>query len=253
MLTKGRISLLIAAGGLLLVGLLAAALFVPSGSEGTEETVSKKKVEKPVKMEATVNPLASLPGSIGLPSVKVEGTLPSDPLSAKPEAPKEAAKPTIVDYKVQSGDALSKIAKKYGCKVEDIYKLNDGLTAANANKIRVGQVIRVPNGPGVVVEQPAEKAESKGVPQRVVKAEAGDTAFSLAIEYYGSRSLFRMIVDANPTLPWSDRLKGGEEVILPAYGEQVQSKDSKAEPAATVKKEEVKATVERDSLIPPRR
>ncbi|GIK53842.1 MAG: hypothetical protein BroJett014_28150 [Planctomycetota bacterium] len=253
MLTKGRISLLIAAGGLLLVGLLAAALFVPGGEDAAPEAAPKKK-ETPVKMDVAVNPATSLPGSMGLPKVTPEAT-PTPAVSPTPAQPKaeparEPAKPAIIEYKVQPGDMLAKIAKKYGCKLEDIYKLNEGLTPATANKIRVGQVIRVPNGPGAVVEAETEKpkAEAKGFPQRTVKAEAGDTAFSLAIEYYGSRSLFRMIVEANPNLPWSDRLKGGEEVLLPAWGEQVEAK-----PAAQPRKEEDKATVERDSIIPPRR
>jgi hypothetical protein len=77
-----------------------------------------------------------------------------------------------------------------------------------------------------------------------VIAEPGDTAFSLAIEYYGARNLFRKIIEANPTLTWSDRLKGGEEVLLPAIG-TAPSTASNEEPATT--------TVERESLIPPRK
>lgn len=253
MLTKGRISLLIAAGGLLLVGLLAAALFVPGGEDAAPEAAPKKK-ETPVKMDVAVNPATSLPGSMGLPKVTPEAT-PTPAVSPTPAQPKaeparEPAKPAIIEYKVQPGDMLAKIAKKYGCKLEDIYKLNEGLTPATANKIRVGQVIRVPNGPGAVVETTApEKAEAKGFARRVVKAEAGDTAFSLAIEYYGARALFRLIMEANPDLPWSDRLKGGEEVVLPQWGEV----EAAPEPAKGTSTEKPKETVERDGLIPARR
>ncbi|CAG0989289.1 hypothetical protein PLCT2_02376 [Planctomycetaceae bacterium] len=246
MLTKGRVSLIIAAGGLLLVGLLAAALFAPSGEEAEKTPVSKKN-EKPMKMEV-VNPPKSLPAQMGAPTLT-----PSEPAKPveqpKAEQPKET-KPAIIEYKVQSGDMLAKIAKKYGCKVEDIYKLNEGLNAQTANKIRVGQVIRVPNGPGAVIETSApEKAESKGFARRVVKAEAGDTAFSLAIEYYGARALFRLIMEANPDLPWSDRLKGGEEVVLPQWGEV----EAAPQPEKAASTEKPKETVERDGLIPGRR
>lgn len=248
MLTKGRVSLIIAAGGLLLVGLLAAALFVPSSSDEGTEKVSKKS-EKPVKMEATVNPVKSLPAQMGAPTVTAESTNVKPAETPKVEPPKET-KPAIIDYKVQSGDMLAKIAKKYGCKVEDIYKLNEGLNAQTANKIRVGQVIRVPNGPGAV-DQPVstDKPEQTGFSKRVVKAEAGDTAFSLAIEYYGARSMFRLIMEANPNLPWSDRLKGGEEVVLPAYGQAEKSPETVKETTTDKPKE----TVERDGLIPARR
>src|SRR5688572_31905670 len=67
MLTKGRVSLIIAAGGLLLVGLLAAALFVPSSKDEGPATVGKK-AEKTVKMEAVVNPANSLAGQMGAPN-----------------------------------------------------------------------------------------------------------------------------------------------------------------------------------------
>jgi hypothetical protein len=52
-----------------------------------------------------------------------------------------------------------------------------------------------------------------------VIAEAGDTAFSLAVEWYENRRMFRLIVDANPDLPWADRLLGGEQVVLPEHTE----------------------------------
>lgn len=251
MLTKGRVSLIIAAGGLLLVGLLAAALFAPSSDEGKEPSTAKKP-EKTVKMESTVNPVKSLPAQMGSPTNTVEATPVKPAEQPKVEPPKET-KPAIIDYKIQSGDMIAKIAKKFGCKVEDIYKLNEGLNAQTASKIRVGQVIKVPNGPGAVVETPStEKAETKGFARRVVKAEPGDTAFSLAIEYYGARSLFRLIMEANPTLPWSDRLKGGEEVVLPEWG-QVEKAEPAKEPAKETTVEKPKETVERDGLIPARR
>ena len=45
-------------------------------------------------------------------------------------------------YTVQSNDALYKIAKNYECSVEDLLKLNEGLTIETG--IRVGQVLNVP-------------------------------------------------------------------------------------------------------------
>ena len=49
--------------------------------------------------------------------------------------------PTEVFYTVQSGDILSRIAKKYGTTVDAIMKLNPKIT--NPNLIYVGQKIRV--------------------------------------------------------------------------------------------------------------
>lgn len=45
-------------------------------------------------------------------------------------------------YTVQSNDALYKIAQNYECSVEDLMKLNEGLTIETG--IRVGQVVNVP-------------------------------------------------------------------------------------------------------------
>lgn len=253
MLTKGRVSLMIAAGGLLLVGLLAAALFAPSSSDEGKEPVAKKKEEKPVKMESTVNPVKSLPAQMGAPTTQVEPAPAKPTEQPKVEPPKES-KPAIIDYKVQPGDMIARIAKKYGCTPEDIYKLNEGLNAQTASKIRVGQVIKVPNGPGAVAAAAEpEKTEPKGFARRVVKAEPGDTAFSLAIEYYGARSLFRLIMDANPSLPWGDRLKGGEEVILPEWGQLEKAPETPKEAAKGATVEKPKTGVERDGLIPPKR
>ncbi|MCC7508696.1 MAG: LysM peptidoglycan-binding domain-containing protein [Planctomycetes bacterium] len=250
-MTKSRISMVVAAAGLLMVGLLAAALFSPGDDEPVEEQTSDAEKIKPVD----VTPVKS---SNVLGYDVVTPPLNSDPLPApvkpepKPEPkvePKPAATGGVVEHKIQPGDMVSKLAVQYGCKVEDIYKMNEGLDASNAHKLRVGQTIKIPSGPGGAEAVKAAETKPKGdwFPARTVTAEAGDTAYSLAIEYYGNMYLFRKIVDANPELAWGDRLKGGEQVSLPEYGT--------APAQASKPKEEKPAgeTVERSSLIPPRK
>lgn len=253
-MTKSRISMVVAAAGLVLVGLLAAALFSPGTDEPIEETTSKTEDIKPV--DAT--PVKS---SNVLGYDVVTPPLNSDPLPTpevkpdpKPEPkiePKPAATGGVVEHKIQPGDMVSKLAVQYGCKVEDIYKMNEGLDASNAHKLRVGQTIKIPSGPGGAEAVKAAETKAKGewFPARTVTAEAGDTAYSLAIEYYGNMYLFRKIVDANPELAWGDRLKGGEQVSLPEYG------TAPAQASQPASKEEKPAgeTVERSSLIPPRK
>lgn len=248
-MTRSRISMIVAAAGLVLVGLLAVALFTPGDEQPAEDTTAKtdevtpvepKTVEmkNPLGYEVVVPALDSTPK----PEVKPEPVVKTEP---KVETPKGG----VIDYTIQPGDMISKIAVKHSCKSEDIYKLNDGINKDNAHKIRVGQVIKVPVG-----EAGAEAVENAGKTQpkpegeyyakRVVTAEAGDTAYSLAIEYYGARYMFRKIYEANPDLPWSDRLKGGEQVTLPEHG-TAPSTASSEQPSGE--------TVERDSLIPPRK
>ena len=247
-MTRSRLSMIVAAAGLVLVGLLAAVLFTPGDDAPTDETIADDTVTpvEPTVIQTT-NPLGY---EIDVPKIEIK---PEPVVETKPEKkpePKVEPAPTpkveggVIDYTIQSGDMISKIAVKYGCKVEDIYKLNDGLTRETANRIRVGQVIKVPvgeKGAEAVANVGNTPASADYQPRRVVTAEAGDTAFSLAIEHYGARNMFRKIIDANPELPWQDRLKGGEQVVLPEIGTAASS----PKPAAD--------KVERDSLIPPRR
>ena len=251
-MTRSRISMIVAAAGLVLVGLLAAALFTPSKEEPTEDQNSdtaKSEKAEPVQMTSVLDykidvPPIEAPKPISTPTPEVKPT----PTETKPVAATKTAG-GVIDYTIQAGDMISKLAVKYGCSSDDIYKLNDGLNKETASKLRVGQVIKIPTGEkGAEAVANAGKPEPKQTgdfyPKRVVVAEAGDTAFSLAIEYYGARNLFRKIIDANPTLTWSDRLKGGEQVMLPEHGD-APSTASSDKPSGE--------TVERSSLIPPRK
>lgn len=248
-MTRSRISMVVAAGALVLVGLLAAALFSPSDEQPVEETATPKdavaKVETPkgtasVLGNPVVQPVVAPPTPAPVPVVA--------PVPAPAPAPVKEA-PKVIDYTIKSGDMISKIASRHGVKKEDIYALNPGLDDKTAAKIRVGQVIKVPTGPGAVLETPAT-AQKTGeyFPRRVITAEAGDTAFQLAVEHYGSISMFERIIQANPGLPWKDRLVGGEQVVLPEWG--TAPAGSKVEEP---KKTEAAPTVSRDSLIPPKR
>jgi LysM repeat protein len=249
-MNKSRISMIVAAAGLVLVGLLAAVLFTPGDTEPSDEQAATEQVtpveSKGVEMKSVLDYELDVP-TIAPPKPEPAPT----PAPVQPVDPTPKVEGGVIDYKIQSGDMISKLASKYGCTSEDIYKLNDGLNRETASKIRVGQVIRIPVG-----EKGAEAVASEGTrgsadyqPKRIVIAEAGDTAFSLAIEYYGARNLFRKIVDANPDLPWSDRLSGGEEVVLPEIG----TAPSTASKETTDKETTGKETVERSSLIPPRK
>jgi LysM repeat protein len=247
-MNKSRISMIVAAAGLVLVGLLAAVLFTPGDSEPAEETseaTDVKPVEsKGVEMKNVLDYKLDVPPITPPAPVMVMPTPETKPVVVPVPTPK--AEGGVIEYTIQPGDMISKLATKYGCKSEDIYKLNDGLNKDTASKIRVGQKIKIPTGEAgaEAVSNAGTKGSDDYQPSRTVIAEPGDTAFSLAIEYYGARNLFRKIIDANPTLTWSDRLKGGEEVLLPEVG---------TAPSTASKESPAKETVSRDSLIPPRK
>lgn len=260
--------MVVAAAGLVLVGLLAAALFSPGKDEPKDETTAKDDEDiKPVKPKTAEVEIPMYGGMIaGDDTPGVSETSPetgtdnandtgrdSEPEETNvPDTPNDGG---IIEHTIKPGDMISKLAVKYNCKSSDIYKVNDGLTKDNAHKIRVGQVIRVPvNGEGMnevaAPTQPASGDSSSGstasadgeyYPRRVITAEAGDTVFMLAVEHYGAKHMFRKIVEANPEIDWTNRLSGGEQVLLPEHG------------APTGKKATSGDTVERNSLIPPKR
>ncbi|MBX3459482.1 MAG: LysM peptidoglycan-binding domain-containing protein [Planctomycetes bacterium] len=252
-MTKSRISMVVAAAGLVLVGLLAAALFSPGSDEPETDETAKKDDIKQVD-PAPVRTTNVLGYDVVTPPLQSDPTPKPEP-KPQPEvkpAPKPEVKPEakggIIEHKIKAGDMISKLASQYGCKVEDIYKANEGLDASNAHKIRVGQTIRIPTGGAGADVATESKPTGDWFPARSVTAEAGDTAYSLAVQYYGNMYLFRKIVDANPGIKWDDRLKGGESVSLPEHGTAPAS--SKVEKTES---KPAKESVARDSLIPPRK
>lgn len=52
-----------------------------------------------------------------------------------------AAKPQYIEYKIRRGDSLSELAKQYGTTLRQLSSYNN---IRNPNKIRVGQVVRIP-------------------------------------------------------------------------------------------------------------
>lgn len=68
------------------------------------------------------------------------------PIDDDSKAPAPAVEPTIVKYKVRSGDSLSDIAKKYKVSLKTLTSLNN---IPRANQIKIGQVIKIPLAPGV--------------------------------------------------------------------------------------------------------
>jgi LysM repeat protein len=252
-MTKSRISMIVAAAGLVLVGLLAAVLFTPGDDEPTNEQTAKSEDKVTPVEPKTVEMKNVLDYKLDTPKIPTEPSKTDDPKpEVKTKVKESEPKPNggVIEYKIKPGDMISKLAVKYGCKSTDIYKLNEGLDKKTAAKIRVGQTIKIPvgkEGAEAVANAGTSKPKVSGdyYPKRTVTAEPGDTAFSLAIEYYGARNLFRKIIDANPELPWSDRLKGGEQVMLPEYGTAPSTASTEEKPAPD--------TVERTSLIPPRK
>lgn len=135
----------------------------------------------------------------------------------------EGAKGSVVLYEIQPGDAISKVAVKFGCSSKEIYELNaPKVTAENAHKVRVGWKIKVPNTKGlsgfeVVGGAPAAstttapKTEELSNPVKPTEAkkplawntahehklQRGESVFTLSEKYYGSKLYWSLIEKAN--------------------------------------------------------
>ncbi|MCF6227226.1 MAG: LysM peptidoglycan-binding domain-containing protein [Planctomycetes bacterium] len=246
MLSGKHLSMVVAAGALMLVAVLAATLFTPDDDKTSKNKGKKEQSISKVKLDTP--PIPTPPLGYKTKKVEIEEApdTPVDPIAVQPEPPKVTAKKGgVIDYKIKNGDAIIRIAKKYGCTPEDIYALNDGLDKSNAHKIRVGKTIKVPvgvEGMKAVKNSGAVKPERVSTEQTIV-AEARDNMYSLSLDHYGVMRHFRKIMDANPHIDWDKPLQGGEQVTLPAIGGSGKTVSNNVPE---------KAKVERKSIIPSR-
>lgn len=95
------------------------------------------------ELEKTTGGVNVFPGEVGQPAVITGGTVAvSVPTTPTFVLPSPTPIPVGgVSYTVVAGDTLSKIAKLYNTSVANLMALNPQI--ADANKIYVGQVIRV--------------------------------------------------------------------------------------------------------------
>ncbi len=85
---------------------------------------------------------------------------------AEPEPQPPQPKPLLSSgqYRVKDGDSLTKIAKTYGTTVAELKRLN-GFDDARADKLIIGEVIKVPSQkPNAVNEDRSKTLSVKGVP-----------------------------------------------------------------------------------------
>ncbi|TDM50004.1 LysM peptidoglycan-binding domain-containing protein [Macrococcoides goetzii] len=111
---------------------------------------------------------------------KVAVTTPKKPATVVGSAKKYVTKTVNKDYKVQKGDTLSSIAKKYGVTVEQLKKLNN----LTSNTIKTNQVIKVPVK--VQVEVDDKGVTTKKTTKTTTKTHAikwGDTLGGIAKKY----------------------------------------------------------------------
>ncbi len=110
------------------------------------ETVSQVEKAAPIQVKAPVDEIDELLKSYTQKSEKVE-----TPPAKVEEKPKPQANTPYIEVSVKKGDVLSRIARKYNVKVEEIIVLNNLESA----KVKVGQRLKIPQHSGAV-EQTAD-------------------------------------------------------------------------------------------------
>ena len=110
-------------------------------------------------------------------------------------------------YKVQSGDTLSAIARKYDMELGDLYVANGG--ADKLGTLRVGQVIRL-SAPAVAKAVPAKRAASRMASHTV---KSGETAYAISRKY---GITFQELCEANGGADRLDSLSPGQKLNIPS-------------------------------------
>jgi len=129
----------------------------------------------------------------------------TEPTATPAPVPTETPEPQTIPYTVQPLDTVSTVAEKFGITSQELRELN--LLATD--DLQVGQVLRVPNTPGVT---------SEGLPTPTPEpftytVGEGDTLYSIALKFEVSPN---EIVAAN-TLADPNAVFVGQELLIPGY------------------------------------
>ncbi|WP_192987461.1 LysM peptidoglycan-binding domain-containing protein [Carnobacterium mobile] len=128
----------------------------------TQQLVTLNHLANPNLLK--IGQLIKIPAATTTPATPKPAT--PKPATPKPTTPKPA--PVALTYTIKKGDTLYSIAKKYGVTVQDIVTTN---TLANANVIKIGQVIKIPGKTSAAPTQPTTVKYT---------VKAGDTVYSIA-------------------------------------------------------------------------
>jgi LysM repeat protein len=131
--------------------------------------------------------------------------------------PTPSPTPTPITHTVRAGEVLSTIALQYGVTVNAILETNPGL---NANRLRIGQVIVIPQAQpvgGPASDTPAAPGATAAPPTptfviayQVYTVQAGDTLSSIATRFGVSVAVLRATNNLQGNL-----ISEGQELVVP--------------------------------------
>lgn len=185
----------------------------------------------------TTQPSVEPPPAPVLPPTPV---LPVDPAvrplaPAQPELPphqppSRTEVPEIGSYRVQNGDSLERIARRFGLGARELAELNN---IKDVNRIRIGQILLIPGHSGVAEPAPKPAAPKppspRAEPKPSVPLTAGGEYVVQSGDYLGKIASkhgvkIRDLREINQLK--NDLIRPGQKLVIPAGG-----KPSAAEPA----------------------
>lgn len=179
--------------------------------------------------------LAATTGGGQKPAPKVEPapTVDPTPVSAPVSKPAPAAspnKPQFIDYKVRSGDSLSKISRANNISVADLVRANK---LSNADALSINQMLRIPTSAGASASAssnaaptpkpsfagpaPAPAPSSPSTPEAdnddfgLYTVQKGDTLWSLSRDFFTTQQEIQQL----NSMGRSTILKPGQELVVP--------------------------------------
>ncbi len=145
------------------------------------------------------------------------------PKTPAPQAAPVVVPPQFSDYKVRTGDTLASIATMELGNSKFVDAIRRANPFKDMDKLKVGDVIRIPQDPTNIQGRPSPTAPAPQAPvdKREEMAEytvkAGDTLSKIAKDQYGSAGYVEVILLANKDrLPrGADSLKPGQKLRIP--------------------------------------
>ncbi|MDP4755811.1 MAG: LysM peptidoglycan-binding domain-containing protein, partial [Aquiluna sp.] len=110
------------------------------------------------------------------------------PTPAPEPEPEPEPEPQEVEYRVQSGDTLLRIGAKFGVAPSLIQSYNN---ISNPNRIRVGQLLKIPTSASAAASEPAPAPAPTPEPEPTTyRVQSGDTLWGIARKFgVSSRAL----------------------------------------------------------------
>lgn len=176
--------------------------------------------------------------------VQQQGGAEADPYAEGVEPAKAAVQPgapSYTSYTIKKGDTISHVAVRYGLRWQDVAAVNPGV---NINKIRVGQVIRLPGS--IDLSKPKTKVARKASKSTGASTGSGSVYIVKKNDILGriARAHGVRIADIKKANNLkSDFIREGQKLVIPGKGVSVKAEEKPRVKPPAPKKEVGEAPV----------